>query len=344
MSVLTAPKAPAGLQLTRRAKAAIVVQFLLQEGADVPLSTLPEGLQDELTRQLGAMRYVDRETLRVVMDEFAEELDTIGLRFPGDIAGAVNALEGKVSPQLTRRIRKETGAKRSGDPWDRIGALAPEQLATFAAAESIEVAAVLISKLDVNKAAEMLGMIPGERARRITYAVSMTANVTPEAVRRIGESLAAQLDEEPAKAFDTPAVDRVGAILNYSAANTRDDVLEGLEAEDEAFANAVRRAIFTFANIPERVDPLDVPKISRDVPQDVIVTALAGSVGDSDKAAAEFILENMSRRMADAIRDEVADKGSVPTQDAEAAMSEIVTAIRDMAGADEIALKKPVSG
>ena len=36
------------------------------------------------------------------------------------------------------------------------------------------------------KAATTLGLIPGDIARRIAYAVSRTAQVTPEAVARIG--------------------------------------------------------------------------------------------------------------------------------------------------------------
>ena len=60
MSQLPSPSdlAPASGRrpLSRRAKAAIIVQFLLNEGADVPLSALPEDLQAELTLQLGRMR------------------------------------------------------------------------------------------------------------------------------------------------------------------------------------------------------------------------------------------------------------------------------------------------
>jgi hypothetical protein len=41
----------------------------------------------------------------------------------------------------------------------------------------------------VPKAADLLGRLPGERARRIAHAVSMTGNVDPETVRRIGLSL-----------------------------------------------------------------------------------------------------------------------------------------------------------
>ena len=62
-------------RLTRRQKAAIVVRFLLNEGAEVPLTELPEALQATLTTQMGAMRYVDRSTLADVVAEFASELE-----------------------------------------------------------------------------------------------------------------------------------------------------------------------------------------------------------------------------------------------------------------------------
>jgi flagellar motor switch protein FliG len=54
-------------------------------------------------------------------------------------------------------------------------------------------------------------------------------------------------------AFDEGPVERVGAILNSSTSLTRDDMLERLQENDKKFATAVRKAIFTFANIFARV-------------------------------------------------------------------------------------------
>ncbi|MGR3269431.1 flagellar motor switch protein FliG [Thalassococcus profundi] len=329
------------LQLSRRAKAAIIVQFILNEGADVPLSSLPEALQTQLTQQLGAMRYVDRKTLNAVVQEFADELDSVGLSFPGDIAGALSALDGKISPQTARRLRKEAGVRQVGDPWARIAALDLPTLERLIASESIEVAAVMMSKLDVTKATALLGRLPGEKARRITYAVSLTARVTPEAVDRIGLSLASQIEAEPPKAFAAAPVDRVGAILNYSDAAIRDDVLTGLEETDQDFADAVRRAIFTFANIPQRLNPVDVPKITRDVEAAVLVTAVAAATTDETRKAVDFLTENMSKRMATSLREEAAERGKVKAKVGEEAMNAIVAAIRDLVASGEITLREP---
>ena len=65
--------------LSKKAKAAIVVRLLLNEGADIPLEDLPEELQEQLTHQMGNMRLVDRDTLAEVVAEFASELESIGL-------------------------------------------------------------------------------------------------------------------------------------------------------------------------------------------------------------------------------------------------------------------------
>lgn len=332
---------PGPLGLSRRHKAAIIVRFLLNEGADVPLTDLPDDIQADLTKILGNMRYVDRETLETVVMEFAHELESIGLSFPRGISGALSALEGKISPLTAARLRKEAGVRQAGDPWVRIRALSVEQLTVICERESTEVAAVMLAKLDVARAAELLGALPGEKARRITYAMSLTSAVTPEAVDRIGLSLAAQLDDEPPRAFDQAAFARVGAILNYSPAATRDDVLTGLDDEDTDFANAVRKAIFTFEDIPVRLEARDVPAITREIDQATLITAFACATGGPLGDSADFMLSNMSTRLADQLREEVAELGKVAPRDGERAMTEIVSAIRTLADRGEIKLANP---
>ncbi len=314
--------------LSRKEKAAVVVRLLLNEGAEIPLEELPDPMQEQLTHQLGHMGLVDRVTLAAVAREFADALDSIGLSFPHGLAGALDAVDGKIAPTTAARLRKVAGVRQIGDPWQRLREVPPEELAEMAAAESTEIAAVMLSKLETTKAAQLLGHLPGPIARRITYAISKTGNVTPEAVERIGWSLAAQLDQRPTPAFlDGPGA-RVGAILNQSAAATRDGLLTALDEEDAEFANTVRDAIFIFSHIPARVQPRDVPAILRGVEQAQLVIALAGATTPEDEAAAQFILSNISSRMADNLREEMTERGKVKQADTEEAMAQVVAAIR----------------
>lgn len=338
----TLPRFPGGdlpsavhLNLNSREKAAVVVRLLLSQGAVPALSQLSESKQTELAVQIARMAPVDQETVHSVADEFANEIECIALSFPQGLEGAIGLLDGVLSEGATNRLRQmaPSGARRS--PWDEVDKIEAGRLVPYLEGEAIEVAAVILSKLNVGKAAEVLGKLPGELARRITYAISKTEGVSPAVVHRIGTSLAEQLDTKSVTAFPDGPVSRVGAILNYAPASVRDEVLAGIESEDQDFADEVRAAIFTFANIPDRIAPRDIPRIQRDLDADDLTIAVAAAKGDDIKSV-EFILENISKRMAENIRDEAKEKGPVKTEDAEAAMIRIIAVIRDLETAGEI--------
>ncbi len=338
------PATTARPALTGRQKAAVIVRLLLAEGAPLPLAALPDHLQAALTEQIGQMRLIDRETLHAVVAEFMAELEGVGLAFPGGIDGALAMLDGHISASAANRLRRLAGASGKIDPWERIARLDPDRLMKLLEAESVEVGAVLLSKLAVPRAAELLGRLPGDKARRVAYAVSLTGGVDPETVRRIGLALLAQIEAEPPKAFDTPPVDRVGAILNVSPADTREEVLSGLEATDADFAERVRRAIFTFAHLPARLEARDVPKVVRLVPQPQLLAALASALAlpDSPEAgAAEFLLASMPQRMAAALRTELDELGPVKPRDGEAARNAVIGAVRELEARGEVTLIEP---
>lgn len=330
---------PGAIPLSRRQKAAIIVRLMLAEGSPIPLSALPESMQAELAQQIGEMRLVDRTTLSAVVSEFLGELEQVGLTFPGGIEGALSLMDGHISVTAASRLRRIANSRANTDPWDRISTLPPERLRPILVAESTEVAAIVLSKLPVSKAAELLGKLDGEKARRVAFAMSRTADVLPETVRRIGLSLIGQIDDVPPRAFDTGPVERVGAILNISPETTRETVLSGLDETDSGFAEQVRKAIFTFVHLPQRVVPRDIPKLTRGVDQATLITALTGAQNQPDRAAAaEFILANISQRMAQGLREEMEARGAVKEKEAEAAMNAIVEVARNLDSAGEIEL------
>lgn len=328
--------APPPINLTRRQKAAIVVRLLLSEGAVPALTSLSESKQAELAIQLARMAPVDQVTVAAVAEEFANAIEKIGLSFPQGIDGALGLLSGVISPSAQSRLRELSPSAYRGDPWEQINHADNERLMRILERESNEVAAVILTKLKVSKAAQILGMIPGDRARRITYGVSLTGNVSPDMVHRIGIALAEELETRPDRAFADGPVTRVGAILNYAPGSVRDEILDGLEKDDAQFAHDIRQAIFTFANIAERVAARDIPKIPSIVDQADLITVVVGAEG-KDRKAIEFILDNISKRLAEAISEEARERGEVKTEDCEAAMMRIVTSVRELESSGEIA-------
>lgn len=328
--------------LSPREKAAVVVRWLLSQGAELPIAQLPDHMQSSLAEQMGQMRLVDRETLEQVVGEFSAALEAVGLAFPGGLEGALSVMDGHISPAAASRLRRKVGVGQRGDPWERLAGLAPERLLPVLESEAVEVAAVILSKLPVSRAADYLARLAGERARRIAWAVSLTGNTDPETVRRIGIAVLGQIDAQPARAFERGPVERMGAMLNLSPAVTRDAILRGLEDEDALFAGEVRRTIFTYAHFPARVSGRDVPKVVRLVDQATLTDAISWSRGrPAEEAASEFILACISQRMAQMIRDEVEARPATREREGEAAAGRITSAARSLEDQGELVMILP---
>lgn len=326
------------IRLTRKQKAAVVVRLLLAEGAPLKLSELPDDLQTELAQSISTLRLVDRDTLREVAAEFLTQLEQVGMAFSGGIDGALALLDGAINTDTAARLRRELGRAEKTDPWKRIAALENDDLLPVLERESVPVCAVILSKLPVTKGAELLGQIPGTRARRIAYAMSQTGHISAENMHLIAAVIIQELDDETESLFGEGPVERVGAILNFSPSQTREDVLAGLVETDAGFAEQVRRAIFTFENIPQRVEPRDIPKILREVPQPDLITAIAFARATGQTTPVDFILENMSKRMAEQINEEANEKGKIKESEGDAAMNAVIVAIRQLESAGEITL------
>lgn len=330
-------------RLDRRRKAAIVVRYLLSDGLRPPLANLPEDVQVELTREMARLSVVDRGTLDAVISEFADELEGVGLAVAGGEDAALAALSSHISPSAVARLKAEAALRNGTDPWGAVAALSPADLASLMQRESVEVAAVTLSKLPVPRAAEILGQLPGEQARRITYAVSRTSRIAPDAVLRIGRALAEEYCMAPAPAFAQTPEERLGAILNSSPPATRDQVLGGLDAADSAFAAGVRKSIFTFAHLPLRVRAADVPKVLRTLEPRVTALALgsAQAAGGDLAEAAAFLLSSLPQRLAESLREEMSSIERIKPADAGSAQAAVVAAARDRAASGEIELQEP---
>jgi flagellar motor switch protein FliG len=330
--------------IDRRRKAAIIVRFLLADGLRPPLASLPEESQVDLTREMAQLSVVDRVTLDTILSEFADELEGVGLALRSGEEAALEAMTGHISPQAVARLRAEAARRRGLDPWGAVAALPLTDLARLLGRESLEVAAVTLSKLPVGRAAEVLGHLPGAQARRITMAVSRTARIAPDAVLRIGPRPGRRLLRRRARGLCRAARLEAGRHPQLHAPPPRARTCwADSRRRTPPFAAEVRRAIFTFAHLPLRLRAADVPKMLRGVDPKVLATALASARGGKpeEAEAAEYLLRSLPQRLADSIREEMASLPRIKAAAGEAAQAAVVAEVRERATAGEIELIDP---
>ena len=326
----------AATALTPRQKAAVIVSLALAEGAELPLQDMPRALQEVLARQIAALGPVGEGALAAVVAEFGAALGA-RVTLPSGSRAALRLLDGRVDPEALAALR---GPGVEPDPWERVGRAGSDALLPVIEREAVEMAAMILSRLPTERAAEILGRLPGPRARRIAFAVSRIGAIDPALARRIGRALADELAARPAEAFEGGPERRVGAILNAAPSRTRDEVLEGLREDDAAFADAVRRSIFTFADIEGRLDAADAGAVMRAVDDATQAAALAAAVAAGLSGSVEHLLGAMPKRMAERVREGM-DGWSGSPEEGEAAMAAVAETIRRLESEGALTLRPP---
>lgn len=319
-------------------KAAIVLGVLVAEGVELPLSGLPAEMQALLAQTMTQMRLIDRATMNAVVAEYVDMLEQVGLSFPDGIDGALALLDGRLDDAAARHLRAISGPAGKDDPWAKLEQAEDGELLALLQAESIVVGAVMLARLSVERAARLLTLMPQDQAQELAMTVARTEDIAPDAVARIGGALAAQLGTRSPRAFAVPPPKRVGELLNLSPPALRDTLLAGLESRDQDFARNVRKAIFTFQDIPHRLSPRDVGAVMREVDSADVLSLLCLD-DPADRPALGFLLENMSKRLADGLREDAAALPAPPAAARDDAMARITGAIRRLADSGTLTLR-----
>lgn len=319
-------------------KAAVIVRLLEAGPEELPLSTLNTAPLARLVRTMAGMSFVDEATTLATVKEFLAEFDSLALYFQPGIDGALATLDGHVDNDVTAYLSYQPDVEVVIDPWVLAKGLEPPAIAQLISAETPHVAAITLSKLSAGQAAEILAELLPDVADEILQAATTLGHVDAKTVAEIGASIAhAATQSANNGALPGDPIDRIGAMLNFTPGQTRDMLLKRLNNADADIADKIRKVMFTFADIPDRIEVKDVPKLARAVDADILVQALAaGQTSDNDSV--EFILANLSKRLTEQLTEEIREVGEVKLKDADAAMNNVIQTIRDLEAQGDITL------
>ncbi len=130
-------------------------------------------------------------------------------------------------------------------------------------------------------------------------------------------------------------VDAIVEILNNVDRGTERHIMENLEIEEPELADEIRRKMFVFEDILA-LDDRTIQRVLRDVQNDELAIALKGSNEDVQAA----IFNNLSKRLAAMIKEDMDFMGPVRMKDVEEAQQKIVNIIRKLEDTGEIVIAR----
>ncbi len=325
--------------LTAPEKAAILARLLLAAGDDSPITGLPPEQAARLIRAMCCLKPVSAETTLAVIDEFLENLGPLNLRFPTSIEDALALLPSAPDDEVRSLLfGPPKPPEEDTDNWGRIAALDVDLLVEILSDQTPQVCAILLSRLKPTLSAEIVSRLDEAHANATLVAAATMGQISQETLTATAQALMQIVDaRNQTGPLPGSPVERVAEIMNFTPGSQRDALLEKLAESDPEMAEEIRKNMFTFADIPARINENDVSKVVRAADNQMLVTALKGA-GEKHADVVDFLLGNISKRLAEQLREEVGELPPVTERDADAAMNTIIATIRDLEQAGEITL------
>ena len=200
--------------------------------------------------------------------------------------------------------------------------------------EHPQIQAIVLSYLESDQAAEVLGVLDDKVRLDVIMRVASLQSIQPQALQELNDILEKQFSgNSSTKTSKIGGIKCAADIMNFIDTSIEADLMDSIKEIDADLGGEIEDLMFVFDNLKE-VDDKGIQTLLREVSSDVLIIALKGA----DSELQEKIFKNMSKRAAELLRDDLEAKGPVKVSEVEASQKEILTIARRLSESGEIAL------
>ncbi|MEM9724466.1 MAG: FliG C-terminal domain-containing protein [Pseudomonadota bacterium] len=327
------------MPLTYPEKAAIVISTLGPSAAEPLLRTMSEDDVRAFARASSKIEEVPARLVEATLSEFLHGLEDKRLSMSSDKLKMI--LASVMSDDAIERILEDMDETEGRSIWEKLSASDPIDLGNYLAREHPQTVAVVLSRLRPETSAKLMQRFEPEFAEEVIMRLSNVSALGGAVLDAVKSSIEGDFLRGARMRKSKRKPDEViGSIFNFLAGEKRDELMAGLEEKAPSLAVAVQRKMFTFNDIPARVDRASVSMIVREVENEVLIKALCAAAKNAPESKAYF-LENISRRLGEQLVEQIEAAGVPSARDGEEAQFEVVGVIRKMAERGAIELSMP---
>ena len=317
-------------------KAAILLIALGPERSANVFKHLKEDEIEELTLEIANTRNITPKLKDDVISEFYQVCLAQQYIAEGGINYAKELLEKSFGADKAMDVIGKLTASLQVKPFEFIRKTDPSQLLNFIQDEHPQTIALIMSYLTAAQSALILSALPPDRQADVARRIAIMDRTSPEIIKEVEKVLESKLSSLVNQDYTIiGGVDAVVEILNTVDRGTEKHIMETLEIEEPELADEIRKKMFVFEDIL-LLDDRAIQRVLRDVDNGDLATALKGSNEEVQNA----IFNNLSKRLAAMIKEDMEFMGPVRMKDVEEAQQKIVNVIRKLEDSAEIVISR----
>ena len=301
-------------------KAAILLITLGPERSADIFKHLKEEEIEELTLEIANTRSVSPQVKEDILNEFYQVCLAQQYIAEGGIGYAKELLDKALGQEKAQEVISKLTASLQVRPFEFVRKTDPSQLLNFIQDEHPQTIAMILSYLTAAQAAMVLGALPPEKQADVAKRIAMMDRTSPDVIKEVERVLERRLSSLVNQDYTiVGGVDAIVNILNTVDRSTEKHIMESLEIEEPELADEIRKKMFVFED-----ENSDLGIASKGANEDV----------------QNAIFNNLSKRLAAMIKEDMEFMGPVRMKDVEEAQQKIVSVIRKLEDAGEIVISR----
>ena len=317
-------------------KAAILLITLGPEKSANIFKHLKEEEIEELTLEIANTRSVLPQTKEEVLEEFYEVCIAQQYIAEGGIGYAKELLEKALGQEKAQDVIGKLTASLQVRPFEFIRKTDASQLLNFIQDEHPQTIALILAYLPAGQASAIISSLPVEKQADVARRIAQMDRTSPDIIKEVERILERKLASLVNQDYTiVGGVDAIVEILNSVDRGTEKHIIENLEIEEPELADEIKRKMFVFEDILS-LDDKTIQRVLRDVDNNDLGVALKGT----SEEVQNVIFNNLSKRLAAMIREDMDFMGPIRMKDVEEAQQKIVNIIRKLEDSGEIIIAR----
>ena len=323
-------------KLTGLQKSAILLIALGPEKSATIFKHLKEEEIEELTLEIANTRSISPQLKEEVVDEFYQVCLAQQYIAEGGIGYAKELLEKALGNEKAMDVIGKLTASLQVKPFEFVRKTEASQLLNFIQDEHPQTIALILSYLSPGQASSIISALPQDRQADVAKRVAMMDRTSPDVIKEVEKILESKLASLVNQDYTIiGGVDQVVEILNAVDRGTEKHIMETLEIEEPELADEIRKKMFVFEDIL-LLDDRAIQRVLRDVDNNDLALAMKGA----NEQVQNAIFNNLSKRLATMIKEDMEFMGPVRMKDVEEAQQKIVNIIRKLEDSAEIVISR----
>ena len=318
-------------------KAAILMIMIGDEASSAILRQLDEDEIQTISREIARIQSLTSEEAEGALEEFYQMAVAHDYVIKGGIDYARKVLMSALGPEQAKkmldRVIKTLGNETLS--FDALQKTDPQQLAKFIHSEHPQTIALILSHLNPSQAAGLLFSLPAEMRADVALRMASLDQISPEIISKIAVVIGSKLKslgELSREAYG--GVHAVAEMFNRLDSSTSKDILESIEQVNPGLVETIRQLMFVFEDLL-LLDVNSVKEVLAKVDRKILTVALKGT----SEQMKNHMLQAMSQRGAEMLREDMDALGPIKIKEVEAAQQQIIAVVRQLESEGVISLK-----